>query len=149
MNIWCLLMLKCCKINKSGLSSRLFDVLWSTLSHLHSNGDTIEHAHALWHRADDAPSLMSSGARLDVVLDPNNPWGVTVGAEHIRVSSLPLNTDSAAGKTAPASNFDPCAARPLEAQGLRGLEGALAAEAQVHQWKHAYICVFVSMCGIF
>lgn len=111
------------------------------------------HAHG---RPVDVHSSMSNGARVDVVLDPNNPWGVRVGAWPIGVSSLPVNIASAASNTALTSTLTPDAALRLYDQPVRaGWGQASGGPTSVWsgwrpQWRTGllifYMCVCVRAC---
>lgn len=100
-------------------------------------------------------SLMSNGARLDVVLDPYNPLGARVGVWPIGVSSLPVNTASVARNTSPTSTLTSntasrlanhpvraARARPPEDQGLCGL--GLGGDFGIGET--CWFCLCVCMC---
>lgn len=106
------------------------------------------------HHADGMHSSMSNGARLDVVLDPYNPWGARLGAWSIGVSSLPVNTASVARNTALTSTLTSntalrpadqpvraARARPPEDRGMCGLGGAFG------RGEARCIHIFVYMCA--
>ncbi len=117
----------------------LWLVMFFITIHFISYSDTVSKTRrAQTHRAGNVHSLMSSGARLDVVLDPYIPWGVSVGAWPVGVSSLPVNVASAARNKTATSTLTPDAApllanqpvraagaKPQEDRGLCGLGGDL------------------------
>lgn len=80
-------------------------------------------------------SLMSSGARLDIVLDPDNPWGVRVGARPAGDSSFPVSAASAAENTPSASTFTPILTGDPQISRTNELQGQPSEDSGWSGWR--------------
>lgn len=80
-------------------------------------------------------SLMSSGARLDIVLDPDNLWGVRVGARPAGDSSFPVSAASAAENTPSASTFTPILTGDPQISRTNELQGQPSEDSGWSGWR--------------
>lgn len=87
-------------------------------------------------------SLMSSGARLDIVLDPDNPGGVRVGAWPAGDSSFPVSAASAAENTPSTSTFTPI----LTGDQLKGQPSEDSGWSGWRPWQKRGSLIFCTLC---